>query len=112
MNILVDTNPNEDIHNLFIYILEGHYNWHCPLQRDCACVIPEMDEIFNSNNEQFLFVNDHSSVPGLSLLKKLERAKLLELHNSIDSQEHEQRIQGKMKSKMFLQGTTLCIINI
>jgi len=67
-------------------------------------VILEMDEFLNSNSEQLFFIKDHSSVPGLSLLKRLERAKLLELHNSIDSQEQEQRIGGKMKSKMLIQG--------
>ena len=58
-----------------------------------------MDRNWHNDADGLFHFRNHDVRPGLSLLKKLERAKLRELYDAVDSQEYEQRFQGNPKSK-------------
>ena len=63
-----------------------------------------MDKSWNNDSDRYPFFANQNIKPGLSLLKKLERAKIRDLYGSIEDQEYEQRFQTNTNSKSSLQG--------
>ena len=66
-----------------------------------------MDNFWRTDADKVLHLRNHDFTPGLSLLKKLERARLREVQDTIDRQEYEQRFQGKSKSKLLQWGNII-----